>query len=105
MVELLLMAMAIISGGAFCDLIRLGIGQIGSTTTLSIMVPIILLFLIAACPVFLNFRSLRYIQYLLPPFFYMQLAYSGGYLWYFALQMLVYLGLDMLLIRAISGKH
>lgn len=103
--ELLLMAMAVISGGAFCDLIRLGIGRIGSTTTLSIMVPIILLFLLAVCPVFLNFRSMRFIQYLLPPFFYMQLAYSNNYLWYFALQMLVYLGLDMLLIRAISGKH
>ncbi|MBQ7057824.1 MAG: hypothetical protein IJM83_00775 [Firmicutes bacterium] len=103
--EILLMIMTVISGAAFCDLIRLGIGRLGGEKALSIMVPIILLFLLAVCPVFLNFRSIRYIQYLLPPFFYLQLATGNVYFWHFLIQMLVYVGLDIVLIRILPVKH
>ena len=103
--EILLMIGLTLSGAAFCDLIRIGIGRLGGEKALSITVPLILMFLLAVCPVFLNLRSIRGIQYLLPPFFYLQLTGGNVYLWFFAVQILAYLALDMVLIRFVPEKQ
>ena len=103
--EILLMIGLTLSGAAFCDLIRIGIGRLGGEKALSITVPLILMFLLAVCPVFLNLRSIRGIQYLLPPFFYLQLTGGNVYLWFFLVQILAYMALDMVLIRFAPEKQ
>lgn len=52
----------------FCNVVRMLCGKM---ERLGVAIPIIMLLMLVLCPLFLNVRRLRVIQYLLPPFYYL----------------------------------
>lgn len=65
----------------FCMIIRL---LCVSLKILSVMTPVIVIALIAICPIFYDFEALRAIQIFLPPYYYIKAVYNDAYLLYMA---------------------
>lgn len=62
----------------FCNFIRL---LCGTMERLGICIPILLMIMLVLCPVFLDFKKFRIIQYLLPPYYYLKSIHSVYYVY------------------------
>lgn len=71
--ELLLMALYLADCMVFCNLVR---KIAGSAQRLGACIPILLLGMFVLCPVFFTIRRLKLVQYLLPPFYYLNAVYT-----------------------------
>ncbi len=81
--EIAMIILYTLSCTSFCMIIRLICSKIN---TLAVLTPFIVIALIAVCPVFLDFKALRPIQMLLPPYYYLNSLYDNTFLFY----MLIY---------------
>ena len=74
----------------FCNLIRL---LCRSPERLGACIPILLMGMLAMCPVFINSRSFGVLPYLLPPYYYLKSIHSTYYLY----GMVIYIGVIFIL--------
>lgn len=81
---------------AFCMLLR---RLCGSVRVLATLLPLLVVVMLAVCPVFFDLAALRPVQYLLPPTYYVNAVYNVKYLGYMALYTLACFGLYTLLGR------
>ena len=64
---------------------------------LSTVIPILILLLMAACPVFVYIKELKFIQLLLPPFYYLMALNNADYFKYFVTYLILIIAVDVLL--------
>jgi hypothetical protein len=76
--ELPLMLLYCVASAGFCELIR---RLLPRTEALGIATPLLLLLMLVLCPVFLNVRRLRPLQFLLPPFYYLHGVHNRDYVY------------------------
>jgi hypothetical protein len=76
--ELPLMLLYCVASAGFCELVR---RLLPRAETLGIATPLLLLLMLVLCPVFLNVRRLRPLQYLLPPFYYLHGVHNQDYVY------------------------
>lgn len=74
----------------FCNLIRL---LCGTPERLGSCIPILMAVMVVLADVFVDVKSLKWIQYLLPPYFYLKSIHSTYYLY----GMLIYIGVSFVL--------
>jgi hypothetical protein len=67
-----------VASAGFCELIR---RLLPRTEALGIATPLLLLLMLVLCPVFLNVRRLRPLQFLLPPFYYLHGVHNRDYVY------------------------
>ena len=94
--ELLLMLCFSMASAAFCELIR---RFCPSEAQMGALIPVLMVAMLVLCPVFLNFRLLRPVQYLLPPFYYLNAVHSAAYL----CGMMLYTAAAVVLAMVFSG--
>ncbi|MEE0264989.1 MAG: ABC transporter permease [Acutalibacteraceae bacterium] len=80
--EIIMIILYTLACTGFCMVIRLLCSNI---KVLAVLTPFIVIALIAICPVFLDFKILRPVQALLPPYYYLNALYSNSYLIYMLL--------------------
>lgn len=90
--ELTLMALYGAACIGFCNLLRKVCGTI---QRLSTCIPLLMLAMAAFCPIFISLRQFRMVQYLFPPFYYLQCIHNTGYIKVFLLYIATLYGLDL----------
>ena len=94
--EIVLMVLFLIMTAGFCDVIR---RLTGSLVRMGALIPVILLVMLALCPIFMGVYQFKAIQLLLPPYYYLNALHNTTYV----LGMVVYIGvvyvIDYLLLR------
>lgn len=90
--ELGLMALYCAACIGFCNLLRKICGTI---QRLSTCIPLLMLAMVALCPIFISLRQFRMVQYLFPPFYYLQCIHNTGYIKTFLLYIAALYGLDL----------
>lgn len=99
--ELVLMSCYVFASTGFCLLV----GRLcGSLEGLAAGTPVLMLMMLVLCPVFLDIRRLRIIQYLFPPFYYLNAVYHESFLVYLLLYMAVIYILDFSILLACPSK-
>lgn len=91
--ELVLMALYCAACIGFSNLIR---KICGTMQRLGTCIPLLMLAMTVLCPVFISLNGFRMIQYLFPPFYYLQSLHNAGYIRYFLIYIAVLYGLDLL---------
>ena len=99
--ELLLTLGYIICTLSFCLLIRVICGSLRGLGTAMVLLVVLM---IAVCPVFYDLAMLRDVQYLLPPTYFVNAAYTDSYMLYMFLYSGVCFGLSWL-IRKLSKRY
>ena len=99
--ELLLTLGYIICTLSFCLLIRVICGGLRGLGTAMVLLVVLM---IAVCPVFYDLAMLRDVQYLLPPTYFVNAAYTDSYMLYMFLYSGVCFGLSWL-IRKLSKRY
>ena len=84
------------ASAAFCELIR---SFCPSEAQMGALIPVLMVAMLVLCPVFLNFRLLQPVQYLLPPFYYLNAVHSAAYL----CGMMLYTAAAVVLAMVFSG--
>ncbi|MGN0167981.1 MAG: hypothetical protein ACI4AB_08060 [Acetatifactor sp.] len=74
--ELLFMVLYLLDCMVFCNGIR---RILGSAQWMGTCIPVLMLGMFVLCPVFFNLKSFRAIQYLLPPFYYLNAVRTSGW--------------------------
>ena len=95
--ELLLMLCFSMASAAFCELVR---SFCPNEAQMGALIPVLTAVMLVLCPVFLNFGLLRPVQYLLPPFYYLNAVHSAAYL----CGMMLYTVTAAVLVTALSGR-
>lgn len=80
---------------AFCNFIRLLCGTI---ERLGAFIPVLLIAMIILCPVFINIKNCKLVQYLLPPYYYLKSIHSVYYLY----EMMIYAVIGIILCIFLS---
>lgn len=88
--ELLCALLFACSTAVFCNLLRI---ICGTTVRLGSSIPFLLIGMMILCPVFINIRRFKAVQYLMPPFYYLKSIHSTYYLY----GMFVYTGVLFIL--------
>lgn len=88
--ELLIVLLYGLCCAAFCLLV---LRLCGSVRSLAAVLPLLVVAMIALCPIFFDFRPLMWLQMLLPPTYFVNAGHDNRWLWY----MLVYTGVCVLL--------
>ncbi len=83
----------------FGNLLRL---LCGSRERLGACIPVLLVGMLVLCPVFFDFRSLRLLQYLLPPYYYLKFVHSRAYLYDMAFYAVASIGLMVALDKVLG---
>ena len=92
--ELLILLLYTLCCSCFAMLLR----QIcGSVRTLGTVLPVLVIVMLAVCPVFFDIAAWHRWQYLLPPTYYVNAAYNGRYLWQMGLYSAVCLALPQVI--------
>ena len=91
--ELPLMVLYCAACIGFSNLLR---KMCGTVQRLSTCIPFFMLAMTVFCPVFISLRQFRMVQYLFPPFYYLQSVHNAGYIRYFLLYAAVLYGLDLM---------
>ncbi len=87
------MAIYVVAVAGFCTLLR---RISGSGRMLSALAPVVVVLLIAICPVFFQQTAFRFIQVLLPTYYYLNSVYNPMHLLYMAAVAPAYWGLSLL---------
>ena len=75
--ELILILYFCLAAAAFCELVR---SICPTEAELGALIPVMMIAMLALCPVFLNVKMLRPLQYLLPAFYYLNAVHHTRYL-------------------------
>lgn len=75
--EIIPLILLLLSTTFFCNILRIICRK---PYILGAVFPFILILMIVFCPVFINIRNFRFIQFLLPPFYYLNSVYNPLYL-------------------------
>ena len=94
--EVLRMFIFVISGSCFCSIIRKLTPGLKSLAT---AIPVLMLVMLAVCPVFVYLRQLKAVQLIMPPFYYLMADNNPRYLTYFTVYTVVTIAVDVLLGR------
>ncbi|MCH5274341.1 MAG: ABC transporter permease [Lachnospiraceae bacterium] len=86
----------------FCNLVRL---LCGTLERLGSCIPILLMGMAVLCPVFLNVNRFRPLQYLLPPFYYLQATHSTYHLYLMAAYILILTALCVFIFLCRNRKN
>lgn len=76
----------------------------GTLQRLAACIPVFMLAMVALCPIFISLRQFRTVQYLFPPYYYLQSVHHTGYIKYFLLYIAVLFGLDLAAALRERGK-
>lgn len=90
--ELPLMALYCAACIGFCNLCR---KICGTVQRLGTCIPLVMLAMVVLCPVFISLRQFRMVQYLFPPFYYLQCIHNTGYIKSFLLYLAALYALDL----------
>lgn len=94
--ELPLMALYGAACVGFCNLLR---KLCGTIQRLSVCIPFLVLAMVVFCPVFIHLERFRMIQYLFPPFYYLQSLHNVHFMRYFLVYTAALYGVDLLFSR------
>ncbi|MCR5232806.1 MAG: ABC transporter permease [Lachnospiraceae bacterium] len=94
--EVLRMFIFVISCSCFCSIIRKLTPGLKSLAT---AIPVLMLVMLAVCPVFVYLRQLKAVQLIMPPFYYLMADNNPRYLMYFTVYTAVTIAVDVLLGR------
>ncbi len=94
--EVLRMFIFVISCSCFCSIIRKLTPGLKSLAT---AIPVLMLVMLAVCPVFVYLRQLKAVQLIMPPFYYLMSDNNPRYLTYFTVYTVVTIAVDVLLGR------
>ena len=100
--ELLMVALFGVACAVFADIVR---RLLRTPERLGIAIPLLSLAMLALCPVFLNVRKLRIVQYLLPPFYYLHGAHSDAHIVQLAVYIIAAAAVDLALHRLLKRKQ
>ena len=89
--EMVLILLNALATALFCMTVRRICGSIGILGTL---LPVLMVGMLVVCPVFFDFGTLHYVQYLFPPTYYVNAVHSN-----------YFLGLQVLYIAALLGVY
>jgi ABC-2 type transport system permease protein len=92
--EVFLMGLFILAVAGFCDIIRLVLRK---TEYLAAAFPILVLLILVFCPVFFAIKTVPFLPYLLPPFYYLNALYNRVFDFYFGIYIIVLFGMRLLL--------
>lgn len=101
-VELRNMALFILASSAFCSIVTKLCGKIQRLGT---SIPILMLLMFVLCPVFFAVKSLKWFQYLLPPFYYLNSIHNDFYLFRMLLYCVSAVIVDFILEKLIQKKQ
>lgn len=94
--ELGLMALYLLMVTGFSDVLRrLG----GKPVRLGALIPLLSLVMLAVCPIFMGAPNMKWIQLLLPPFYYLNALHNGTYLWGMVIYIAVIYTFDYILLK------
>jgi ABC-2 type transport system permease protein len=88
--EILLMALFVLAVAAFADLLRL---LLVKAEFLAAAIPVGLLLMLALCPVFFTIRTVGFVPWLLPPFYYLNAIHNQTFAYYLGGYVLILWGL------------
>ena len=91
--EIPLMALYCATCVGFCNLLR---KLCGTIQRLSACIPLLVLGMVVFCPIFIHLGRFRMIQYLFPPFYYLQSLHDTHFMRYFLLYTAALYGVDLL---------
>lgn len=100
-VELRNMLLFILASSVFCSIITKLCGKIQRLGT---SIPILMLLMFVLCPVFFAVKSLKGVQYLLPPFYYLNSIHNDFYLYRLLIYCVVAFIIDFILEKLIQTK-
>lgn len=91
--EVPLMALYCVACVGFCNLLR---KLCGTIQRLSACIPFLVLGMVVICPIFIHLERFRMMQYLFPPFYYLQSLHNAYFMCYFLLYTAALYGVDLL---------
>jgi hypothetical protein len=91
-----------LSCAAFCLLV---LRLCGSVRVLAAVLPLLVVTMIALCPIFFDFRPLMALQMLFPPTYFVNAGHDDRWLWYMALYAVVCVLLALMLEQLIHWMH
>lgn len=97
--EIIVAVLFVLCCASYCQMLRAIFARI---KTLAIFIPVLVVLMVALCPVFYDFAAFRFVQLLFPPTYYIHSAYNSAYIGY----MLVFTLLCQMiswLIRKVKG--
>lgn len=100
--ELLIVLLYGLSCAAFCLLV---LRLCGSVRVLAAVLPLLVVTMIALCPIFFDFRPLMALQMLFPPTYFVNAGHDDRWLWYMALYAVVCVLLALMVEQLIHWMH
>lgn len=97
--ELLLMGGYILMSAGFCNLLR---RLCRTLKGMGACIPFLMMGMFVLCPVFFAIRQFRLIQYLLPPFYYLNAAHNAGFFYGMIFYCIAAYAIDFLLCRVMD---
>ncbi len=94
--ELGLMALYLLMVTGFSDVVR---RLAGKPVRLGALIPLLSLVMLAVCPIFMGAPNMKWIQLLLPPFYYLNALHKVNYQWGMAAYIVVIYLLDFILLK------
>lgn len=101
-VEFRNMALFIFAAGVFCSIVTRLCGKIQRLGT---SIPLLMLLMFVLCPVFFAVKSLKGIQYLLPPFYYLNSIHNDFYFYRMLVYCAVLIVVDSVLEKLMQEKQ
>lgn len=99
--ELVLLLLMILMSAAFCNFVRILCQKV---QRLTVCTPLLILAMLVLCPIFLDVHKFRPVQYLLPPFYYLNALHNPAFLYRSIIYCVILFGLDFLLNRLVLTK-
>lgn len=94
--EILLMLLYLLAVTGFCDVVR---RLCGGIVKLGALIPVLLIVMLAVCPIFMKAPDLKPVQFLLPPYYYLNAVHNINYLVGMVIYIVLVYLLDCLLLR------
>lgn len=101
-VEFRNMALFILATSVFCSIATKLCGKIQRLGT---SIPILMLLMFVLCPVFFEVKSMKWIQYLLPPFYYLNSIHNDFFLYRMLVYCVALIVVDFVLEKLIQTKQ
>ena len=94
--ELGLMGLYLLMVTGFSDVVR---RLAGKPVRLGALIPLLSLVMLAVCPIFMGAPNIKWIQLLLPPFYYLNALHKVNYQWGMVVYIVVIYLLDFILLK------
>ncbi len=98
-IGLLLLYLLMVAG--FSDVLR---RICGKPVRLAALIPLLLLTMLVVCPIFMGAPDVKWLQLLLPPYYYLSALHNGTYAWFMLVYVVVIYLVDWMLLKAGSKR-